>query len=119
MPHAQGDGQIAEEEPDVAGEAVEHAAHEGLMIGQTGHLAVSGVAEVGQHQEHHATDVPPQLRVIEAPAGTCAEKHREDGDEIGGGSELDPHQGKGESDGAREVDIEPLLSVVRLERLVK
>ena len=88
------------------------------MIGQTGHLAVSGVAEVGQHQEHHATDVPPQLRVIEAPAGTCAEKHREDGDEIGGDANLYPHQGKDKADGAGEIDVERLFGVVRLERLL-
>jgi len=55
----------------------------------------------------------------EAPAGGSAKEHRKDGDEVGGHTNLNPHQGKGETDGARKIHIKPLFGVVGFERCLQ
>lgn len=119
VPHAQGNGQIAEEIPHVAGKAVEHSADERLMVGQACHLPVGRVTEVGQHQQHHAADVPQQLGMIKTKSGARTKKHRQDGHEIRRHPNLNPHQRKSQSYRTRKINIEPFLSIIRLERLTK
>ena len=53
---------------------------------------------------------------VEHPTCTDAQEDGEDGDGIGMDAQPIPQQGEHQADGAREVDIQPLLRVLRLER---
>ena len=112
---AQTNGTVDEEEPHVAGKAVEHTPDERLLSREARHLSVGGVAEVGKHQQQHATEVVPQVVEIEHHAGCCAEENGEDGDHIRVDAQPDPAQGEEQTNGAREMHVQPLFCVVRLE----
>jgi hypothetical protein len=53
---------------------------------------------------------------VEHPPGTDAQEDGEDGNGIGMDTQPIPQQGKNQADGTREVDIQPLLRVLRLKR---
>ena len=113
--HTQADGQIDAEEPHVAREAVEHPSHDGFLPREPSHLAVGGVAEVGQHQQRHANEVVRQVGEIEIPSRRQPQEYRQDGNSVGMHTQANPKQGKNKANGTGEVDIEPLLGIVRLE----
>lgn len=48
VPQTDDNGKVTEEIPHVAGQAIEHTANGSLMVGETSHLTVGGVAEIGQ-----------------------------------------------------------------------
>ena len=116
VPQPEHDGQVDAEEPHVAGKAVEHAPYQRLLARHAGHLPVCRVAEVGQHQQHHAADVVRQVGIVEHPASTYSQEDAEDGDHVRMDVELIPEQGERQADGTGEVDVEPLLGVLRFHR---
>ena len=112
IPQTEHDGQIDGKEPYVARETVEHTSDEGLLTRETRHLTVGGVAEIGEHQQQHTTDIVPQVGEIKHITSPHTEEDGEDGDDVGMDIELIPQQGERQSDGTGEVDIEPLLRIL-------
>ena len=113
-PKAEDEGQIDSEKPHVARKSVEASADHGLLTRQARQLAVRGVAEVGQHQQHDAHEVVERVRVVEHPSRGQAEEDGDDGDGVGMDAQSLPDEGEEEADGAREMDVEPFLRVLRL-----
>ena len=113
-PKAEDEGQIDSEKPHVARKSVEASADHGLLTRQARQLAVGGVAEVGQHQQHDAHEVVDRVRVVEHPSRGQAEEDGDDGDGVGMDAQSLPDEGEEEADGAREMDVKPFLRVLRL-----
>jgi len=114
--HAEGECKIDKEEPYIARSPVQHAPHQGLLACQARHLSVGGIAEVGQHQQHHAKDVVSQICEVEHATSGGAEENAQDGDGVGMHAEFIPEEGKHQSDGACEVYVEPFFCIVGFKR---
>ena len=107
-----GEGCIDAEEPHIAREAVEHTSDECFLPREPGHLSVGGVAEVGEHQQHHTSKVMPQVGE-DKHISRCYAK--EDGQycyDIGMYPKPVPEQCEDKSYRARKVHVEPLLGIV-------
>ena len=109
------DGCVDGEKPKVARKTVEHSSDECFLARQSCHLAVGGVAEIGEHQQNHAPNVVREVAVMEHTTCAHAKENRQNRDDIRMNAQTVPKQRKHEADRSREVHVEPLLSVVRLE----
>ena len=109
VPQTEHNRPIDNEEPHIARETVEHSSDKGLLARESRHLSVGGVAEVGEHQQQYATDVMPQVGIVEHEASPHPQEDGEYSDDIRMDVELIPQQGECQSDGTGEMDIEPLL----------
>jgi len=116
VPQAHNDRYVDGSEPHIARETIEYPSHEGLLAREACHLSIGRVTEVGKHQQDDTTEVMAPVGEVEHPPGTDAQEDGEDGNGIGMDTQPIPQQGKNQADGTREVDIQPLLRVLRLKR---
>ena len=112
---AEADGGIDGEEPHIAGETVEDAAPTGLLAGHAGELPVGTVVEIGPDEQGDADERVGEVGPIEADTCRGTEDDAEDGDHIGVDIEMVEEAGPEQTQGTREVDVEPLFGVARLE----
>lgn len=70
--HSESEADVDSEEPEVAGESVEHTSDHCFLVGDAGELSVGGVAEVGEHEKKDAEDIVREVREGERDAGSDA-----------------------------------------------
>ena len=116
MPQSHDDADINSSKPDITREAVEHTPYKRLLARQARHLSIGRVTEIGKHQQQNPTEVMRHIGKMKHPACTNAQEDREDGNHIGVDTQAIPKQGKHQTDGTGEMDIQPLLRILRLKR---
>ena len=104
--------------PEVAADAVQDAAHAGILLGHARQLAVGAVKGVGPSDQQHAHPVEPrQMRLVEVEHDTAGNAHEDagDGDCVGANTQLGKKLCPQETQWAVKVQVKPLLGVHRLE----
>jgi hypothetical protein len=113
--HAKTQGNIDGDKPYIPGCSVEHTTHQCLLTGQTRHLPIGRIAEIGKHQQDYSQYVVCQVGIVEHPARSYTEEYRQHGDDVRMNAKFVPQQCKNKSYGSGEMYIQPLFCIVGLE----
>ena len=105
--------------PQVAREAVEHPAQQRLLSRETRHVAVGTVAEVSEHKQQNTQNVMHKVGIAEHYARSHTKKNRQYSDDVRMNAQFIPENGKHQSYGTGEIDIEPFLCVFAFKRCLK
>ena len=115
VPQTKHQGEIDGKEPHVTGKAIQTTPLHRLLPGEPGKLTVCRIAEICQHQQENAQHVMQRIGEEEHDTRPYSEEDRQNGYGIGSHPQAIPQQGKRQSDGTCEMNIQPFLGVHGLE----
>ena len=117
MPQTDDDAHIDKHKPHIAGQTVEYASYQSLLLRETRQLSVGRVTEIRHHQQENATDIMPQVGIMKQPSATGAQEDAQHRNHIRSGPYTCCHERQCQPYWTRKIHIQPLLSIIRFKRI--
>src|SRR5690606_3069291 len=103
-------------EPEVSGKPIQYTPEAAFVSGEPCQLTISAIQGISKNQEQHANDVDPERLIIKQDTCDHTAEYAGDRDRIGRYTPFGTYCRDPQPNGTIEPDINPLLSVVGLQR---